>query len=358
MSLYIVLGTIKLVFLKGLNKRFTLLVICIFCYSFAQWLLHSNIERGLAYIAIPSLGFLSFLVLHYTKFSIRPLYLFFWISLTATIVFACINVFFIWYTPSPWVAIAVLMGDNVENYSHLYNRILMPFGTPPQLGFVLICLSLTLFSKFGNSHLKDLGLLTLIALITFLIIKTGSNSSFVTIGILLILEFFVILYYKPEKFLIIILIVLGAASMIICMVLWGFDIESKLYSRSAANTIESTSRHLLLRAQTIEAFFSGSAWTFLFGVGAGMSPSYIGGSYSFTVLLTVLLEQGLIGFIIYTLYFATLFTLSKSKYALYVAIATFVVSLFYQLNNDLSFYILPIMCIKYIQSRTDSENCY
>ena len=133
--------------------------------------------------------------------------------------------------------------------------------------------------------------------------------------------------------------------------------EINVFGRDISNISESASRHFLLRLQTIEAISQFGFYDWLFGVGLGQSRFYIEGSYSFTVLLTQLLEGGILLLLIQLLYFASLAGYCKSNYSWRVWWLVFISALFYQVNNDISFYIYPLICIIAIEANNDQDTC-
>ena len=260
--------------------------------------------------------------------------------------FATLNLLFVIYTPQPFLAISVLTGAPIENFARLYNRILMPFGHPAQLGLVAAC------SAFALTSFRQTTLLRLMIFLLFgVVFLTYANSIYIPVVLILLVIYCKSILKKPDLVWylpISLFIAIFAVSLILYF-------ELNVFSRDISNISESGSRHLMLRLQTIEAISQFGVDDWLFGVGAGQSRFYIEGSYSFTVLLSQLLEGGILLVFIQLLYFVSLAGYCKSDFSWGVWWLVFISALFYQVNNDISFYIYPLICIITIESNNDQN---
>ncbi|MEZ9795374.1 hypothetical protein AB4283_24815, partial [Vibrio splendidus] len=125
--------------------------------------------------------------------------------------------------------------------------------------------------------------------------------------------------------------------------------------RDQANMVESSSRHLMLRLQTLEGLGSFYLIDFFYGIGVGNSHDFIDGTYSFTIPLTLLFEMGIGGLFFYyvlPLMLVFRFPSSTRKYFLFFVVSA---SLLYQLNNDVTYYLLPII-LAYQCWKNENEN--
>jgi len=262
------------------------------------------------------------------------------------ILLAGINLVFILVIPQPFVGISLFTGTPVENLARLYNRIIMPFGHPAQLGFVAACSAITLSAMCNGKF--DKALITLLFIVIFF---TASNAIYIPCLLILTFSWLRMFLKRPEYRVILLSVTFTGVLVFLFFIKYG----SSFNFRDVANIEESANRHLMLRVQSIDAILNFDIKELFFGVGAGQSRFFIDGSYSFTVLLTLLLEGGVILLLSQIFYFIFLGQASKSLYSWGVFWLTFLSSLFYQMNNDISFYIYPLICIISIESHYEKN---
>lgn len=266
-------------------------------------------------------------------------------------VFVCAiaNILIIVFFPKPWIVIAAFTGTEEEGFAHLYSRLILPFGTPNQLGFVAGLLSM--FNFFSGR--KFLSVMMLIPMF-----GAASNSSLVPFLVIVFIYIVVNLIKSNCNFMVRwrhVFFVLLISILTISLIYLFRDFEMSIFGgRSSENVIESISRHLSLRSRTIESIEDFSFLQYFYGVGPGNSHSYIGGTYSFTVPLTLFFEFGFFGLYIYLVHLKGII-LFKSYYSFYIIIYVIMASFIYQLNNDISYFILPLL-ITYQLMRQSNEN--
>jgi len=226
------------------------------------------------------------------------------------------------------------------------NRIHLPMGTPPMLSFVLGLLVLTIANLKSRIGLSFGLRATLLAIMLSLLVFAGSLTGIVGLTI-------VVLWYSLKAFLRLdwslrkLLPLIGFPLFILAALLF-FHYSG---TRSITSVTTSIERHALLRIATLGAMSEWSMGTWLYGVGAGHSSYYIPGAYSFTVPLTIAFEFGLFGILAMLHYYSTIYRLSQRKrlkgFFLYVLMS----SLFYQLNNEVAFFILPVVLLAAVPNR-------
>lgn len=198
---------------------------------------------------------------------------------------------------------AALKGDqNLINIS----RISLPFVNPVRLSlFSGFC-----FFYFRLSKVKRWRFFTLLSLI--LLIWSGSRTGLVSV---LVAEVF----YR--RLSIKTFFTYALACVFIFLLIQNLQLRFFDFSES------TTFRHVLLRSQTIDVIRSFSIVEFFTGIGLGNSPNYIDGSYSFSVVLTLLLECG----VLVSLFWLNLFIkLFKNQLIFYL----FLTTLFYELKAE------------------------
>lgn len=267
-------------------------------------------------------------------------------------VFVCAiaNIFIIVFYPKPWIAIAAFTGTEEEGFAHLYSRLILPFGTPNQLGFVAGLLSLYNFFS-GRKFLSFIMLIPMLG--------AASNSSLVPF-IVIVFTYIVLNFIKSNFNFMVrwrhVFFVLLISILTISLIYLFNDFEiSILGGRSQENVIESISRHLLLRSRTIEGIADFSFLQYFYGVGPGNSYQYIGGTYSFTVPLTLFYEFGLFGLYIYIVHLKGII-LFKSNFSFYIITFVVMASFIYQLNNDITYYILPLLITYQLMQQSNENN--
>ncbi len=353
----IYLFLVPLLFIELLQKKrlkiiplciaFGLLLLTLIGIVFSEKVIDQDLNR--TYSLLYLTGFATFVLFAITNILYRMELNKILVSVSIVVIsFATLNLFFIIYTPQPFLAISLLAGAPIENFSKLYDRILMPFGHPAQLGLVAAC------SAFALISFKQTFLIRLMIFLLFgVIFLTYANSIYIPVIVIFSLMYLKSVLKNPDLvwyFPISIYMAIFAVSLILLT-------EINVFGRDISNISESASRHFLLRLQTIEAISQFGFYDWLFGVGLGQSRFYIEGSYSFTVLLTQLLEGGILLLLIQLLYFASLAGYCKSNYSWRVWWLVFISALFYQVNNDISFYIYPLICIIAIEANNDQDTC-
>ena len=258
--------------------------------------------------------------------------------------FATLHLLLILFTPFPWVVIEIIFNIPYE-LSHLYTRIFIPMGTPPQLSFVSSCLLIYFLTTNKSVNYFKVFALGLI------IILCGSNSSFVSLGIVLI---FHILYIsiKEGNRSIRALILITPLILLITTFLYIFFI------RDFSNVQESMLRHIMLRSQSFLIYIGLPIEQKLFGIGLGNSPNYIEGSYSFMFTLTYLLESGLIGLTFVILYYLAVLIFSMRSQNYLIFIYVLFASNFYQLNTDLTFFTIPFIALAALRQNKEKDDTY
>ncbi|WP_394193705.1 hypothetical protein [Pseudoalteromonas atlantica] len=264
---------------------------------------------------------------------------------------AFINLLIIAFYKQPWVVIAEYTGTNEEFFAHLYHRLILPFGTPNQLGFVA---GLLILYNFSLKNVK-------ICLLLFIpLMGAASNSSLIPLT-LIFLFYFLYKMMNQKRFVIkrnniLTLGIISCISFIAFLVFFDGTSPGGVGGRSAENMNESIGRHLFLRLNTLEAISQFPLPQFFYGVGFGNSHQYIGGTYSFTIPLTTLFESGVFGlYFYYILPFLFVLKFRNIKWVSFIIFYVFIASLLYQLNSDISFYILPLI-IAYQLQRNSNEN--
>lgn len=298
---------------------------------------HYNKELFFRYMFLYMTGFLTYILLSMFKFleeaDLKKVIL---NTSIVLIVFSILNVIFIIYTPQPFAAISILTGTPIENFARLYNRIIMPFGHPAQLGFVASCSALTLLSLKSNFKIQSLiFILIIITLLTY--------ASSILIPMIFIVGILIIRKTLIKPYFLVVLMISGIA--ISALLILALILDVPMYGRDISSIIESVARHYMLRSQTINEISGFNLLEFILGIGVGQSRFYIDGSYSFTVLLTQLLEGGMVLVLIQLTYFVSLSKYCNNIYSWSIWWLTFSSSFLYQINNDITFYIYPIMCI-------------
>jgi hypothetical protein len=266
------------------------------------------------------------------------------------IICSVVNILIVIFFDKPWIIISLYTGTEEDNFGHLYNRLILPFGTPNQLGFVAGLLILY------NIAIKN----RIISLFLFIpLLGAASNSSIIPLTLILFGFLFVKLIkdknIQIKANTILVCVFLISLLTIFLLFFYGFTTDG-LGGRSAENMNESFERHILLRLNTLYALSDFSFLEYFYGVGFGNSSGIIEGSYSFTVPLTILFESGFFGlYVYYILLFMFIFKYKESPFVRLIIFYLFIASLLYQLNNDVSFYLLPLV-ISYQLHRKHNEN--
>lgn len=215
------------------------------------------------------------------------------------------------------------------------NRFTFPFAHPAQLGLVAISSYLTLDTFKQTMFIRITAILLL--LITFL---TFANA--IIIPTLIIFFYYGLTKIYNKNFIFLLFLIFFIILLTILFLLLN-DID--LWGRDSEVISKSINRHIDLRKQSFNLIFDFSLLEMIKGVGIGQSPYYISGSYSFTVLLTQFLEGGLVLFSLQIVFFISLLRFCKSRNSFLVWWMLFLTSFLYQINNDISFYIYPLICI-------------
>ena len=256
------------------------------------------------------------------------------------IVFAFINLFIITFFPEPFVVIAGLTGLPVQDFARLYSRIILPFGNPSQLGLVAACSAIAILS-FEKSVFRVL----LVLFLSVTILYTFSNSILIPLFLIGTAAYVRKILQHPAGLVYSILVGLVCSFLVIVALYFEISISG----RNSINILESGSRHLMLRVQTLQEISNLGVTNILFGVGLGQSRFFIDGSYSFTVLLTQLFEGGVLLVFIQLMYFLILARRCVKFNSWAIWWLVFLASFMYQINNDISFYIYPLICILAIE---------
>jgi hypothetical protein len=329
--------TIPLLALKALEpfKNFKVNVLSCVCFGYLLILWLSQMAKivlsmsdqwayliNISFSTIILIIFLEFRIWTYIKTSRYLLY-----STIIIIAYAAISVYCFVFLPEFWLVLkAITQTDaNLLNFTRLY----LPMGTTAQLAYVctlllilnhftvrskvyLLCLSACLFGTAANSSIIPL----LILIFTANFLRLGDQE----------------LWLKSIFTIIILLLIIAFGSFVINEI------------RGNGNVFDSAARHLMLRKNALDLIFSGH-WNVLSGIGVGQSEILINGRYTFTVWLTVLLEQGINGLAFILFFYFYLFKISRGGLRV-VPIFVLLASQLYQLNTDLTFYVLPILVIK------------
>jgi hypothetical protein len=267
------------------------------------------------------------------------------------IICSVVNILIIIFFDKPWIIISLYSGREEDSFAHLYNRLTLPFGTPNQLGFVaglLIIYNLAMQNK-------------VISLLLFIpLLGAASNSSLIPL-FLILLSFLTVKFFNDKKIQIsknkiLLSVFVFVFISLVTLLLLSFD-GSTVGGRSTDNMSESISRHLLLRLNTLSALSDFTFLQYFYGVGFGNSMEHIEGTYSFTVPLTLLFESGFFGlYVYYVLLFLFLFKYKESPHGRLIVYFLFIASLLYQINNDVTFYLLPLLIIYQLHRRHNENN--
>jgi len=327
---------------------FFILSLIIFCLC-SLILIKGITDVGLfeRYFSLSIVGLLSFgLITTFNLFSSVDLEKLVVDVTIVVIVFAVINLTIIAVFPKPFVVIALLTNSPVEDFVRLYDRILMPFGHPAQLGLVAASSALAILS-FEKTPFRQF--LVLFSLIT--VLGTFANSIFIPCFLIGLAAYLRKIIQHPIA---ITYFVFFGGLFSLLLLIAPYQALS-IPGRDMANIAESASRHLILRIQTLGEISEFGLTEMLVGVGAGQSRYFIDGSYSFTVILTQMFEGGILLVLIQIMYFLILAKLCGTFNSWAVWWLVFMASFFYQINNDISFYIYPLICILAIE-RTHGKN--
>ena len=325
------------------------LVVCIFVVFYSFFYLTELIDYS-NYFALHIRNIIFFLflysVLRKGDFDSSNILLF-----LSYFIFMCAvtNILIIMFFPKPWIVIAAVTGTEEDGFAHLYTRLILPFGTPNQLGFVSGLLAMYHFFS-GRKYLSFIMLVPMFG--------ASSNSSLIPMLVVILLYMSAVLIKSNSQVIIkwrnvFILLIISILSVAIIFSFGGVEINPS-GGRSLENVEESISRHLIMRTRTIESISEFSFLQYFYGVGPGNSYLFIGGTYSFTVLLTLFFEFGFFGLYSYLMHLKMV-SVFKSNYSFYILIFVIMASLMYQLNNDVSYYILPLL-INYQLMRKSNEN--
>ena len=245
------------------------------------------------------------------------------------IVFSLISIYSIWhfftagYVPSKFAFldsisyIRPVSYDHMEtvNQSYLFPRNSLPYPTPPQLSIVMAAYSLYYLSRV----LSKRGKFDLIYLFAGVIIMLTTISRSGIIPFTLVSFLFYVLYVRKNIFVKYYRIVFFFILIITFLKYFNEDLFDILYQRLFGLSIkEFTEGHLDAREFGINFFLSGSIGQMLFGIGIGNFP----GLHAHMSLLTLLVEIGLIGAILFGLIFSQRFFSTLKLYRKYKNRAT------------------------------------
>lgn len=245
------------------------------------------------------------------------------------IVFSVISIYSLWhfltagYVPSKFVfldSISFIRPVNYEhmenvNLSYLFPRISLPYPTPPQLSIVMAAYSLYYLSKV----LRNKGRVYLIYLFTGIIIMMTTISRSGIIPFSMVSFLFYVLYVRKNIFVKYYRIVFFFILIVLFLKYFNEDLFDILYYRFfGSSTEEFTAGHLGAREFGINIFLSGSIGQMLFGIGIGNFP----GLHAHMSILTLLVEIGLIGAMLFGLIFSQRFFSTLKLYRKYKNYAT------------------------------------
>ena len=183
-------------------------------------------------------------------------------------------------------------------------RVSLPFVNPVRLSlFAGICFFY--FRRYNKSWL-------FLTLSILLLVWSGSRTGLIAV----IFAELVVRKYRWRD-----LIILGGLFTVLPFLI---DLDIRIFDFSETTTF----RHVLLRTQTLTRIGSFGFVDWLFGIGLGQSIYYIDGVYSFTVILTLLFETGLIGAFLFIYVFV------KSYMKSPLIIFLFLSCLFYELKAE------------------------
>lgn len=248
----------------------------------------------------------------------------------AITIYSVISIYLYLFYPDFLIMLQILTRTEVSflNFTRLY----LPMGTTAQLGYVCVLLMFLIHFSKRNTFL--------LPVLLFILLGTAANSSIVPLFLIFISAQFMALN-NPRKFIRSgLLIVL---SVIACLVVYS----AMSFIRGDGNISDSAVRHFMLRENALNVIFS-REWNLLTGIGVGQSLNIIDGRYTFTVWLTSLLEQGVIGFLYVIFFYIYLVFLSGKKF-LVVPVFVVLASQLYQINTDITFYVLPILVLKLLK---------
>ena len=245
------------------------------------------------------------------------------------IVFSVISIYSIWhfftagYVPSKFAFldsisfIRPVSYDHMEavNKSYLFPRITLPYPTPPQLSIVMAAYSLYYLSRVLSEKTR-FDLIYLFAGI-IIMLTTISRSGIIPFAMVSLL--FYVLYVRKNVFVKYYRIVFSFIFLILFLKYFNEDLFNTLYQRLfGLSTKEFTAGHIGAREFGINIFLSGSIGQMLFGVGIGNFP----GLHAHMSLLTLLVEIGLIGAILFGWIFSQRFFSTLKLYLKYKNHAT------------------------------------
>lgn len=245
------------------------------------------------------------------------------------IIFSSISIYSLWhfftagYVPSKFAFLDSISFIRPVNYDHMetvnqsyiFPRISLPYPTPPQLSIVMATYSLYYLSRV----LSKKGRFDLIYLFTGVIIMLTTISRSGIIPFTMVSFLFYILYVRKNIFVKYYKIVFFFMLIVIFLRYFNEDLFYTLYQRLfGLSTKEFTAGHLDAREFGINLFLSGSIGQMLFGIGIGNFP----GLHAHMSLLTLLVEIGLIGAILFGWIFSQRFFSTLRFYRKYKNHAT------------------------------------
>ena len=143
---------------------------------------------------------------------------------------AFVNILIIMFFDKPWVVISLYSGTDEDSFGHLYNRLILPFGTPNQLGFV------TSLLLIYNIYMKN-KLTSLFLMIPLL--GSASNSSLIPLGMilcyLLIEKVLTIRFTKIKKSFLVLFPCFVFVLFLVSPLLFEADFPGGLGGRSSEN---------------------------------------------------------------------------------------------------------------------------
>ena len=219
------------------------------------------------------------------------------------------------------------------------NRLTFPFAHPAQLGLVATSSYLAL-----NTFKQTIFTRTVTILLILIAIFTFANA--IIVPTLIIYFYYSFTKINDKNYIFLQFVIFYFILLTICFLLLN---DKNLWGRDSEIILKSINRHIDLRQQSFNLILDFSLIEMIKGVGIGQSPYYISGSYSFTVLLTQLLEGGLVLFGLQIVFFLSLYRFCKSRNSFFIWWFLFLTSFLYQINNDISFYIYSLICILAIE---------
>lgn len=223
-------------------------------------------------------------------------------------------------------AYAIMMDSDNAFYLYKFGSILFADSNT----VALICLSIC-FLIFFIEKAMNVRWLFLSSLSVFLLVGCLSRSAIISF----LISFFLFCNISRKIKILI-------SSMIIPLVIY-FSVDFFSQDQSLVSKFEIINNLLI--------FYENSDLpTILFGVGMDGSPNFLGGIYSHIHFVTLLVEFGLIGFLLYLLFMLSVIT-STNGNALYILVPIFISGFSYFFYMGAPFFFIPLAVISVINKR-------